>query len=472
VRFRIWIFSRLALPPNSRIHDPKPGVFFVEKDDATQSQIRMVGLGIRRDNPDYYAVNVFNEAFAGGFSSRLFNDIRTKRGLAYHVGGGIGANYGHPGILQIVMGTKSQTTIESVQALQEDIDDLEKHPLTDDELKRAKDAILNAFIFRLDSPDKILGERMTYELYGYPADWLDKYPAEIQKVTPADANRVAAKYLHKDQLATLVVGNDKEFDKPLSSLGPVKEIDITIPPPPRSKEEEAPKPTASNAEGNALVAKVVTAMGGEAKLAAIKSLKAKLTVTQKTPQGDFPMQMESVIVYPDHLHAEIQAPQGTMTIVVTPDSAFASSGMGTQAMPAERKAEALEQIKRDPIFIASHWNDPGFVFQANGTEKIGDVEARIVDVNAGGAAIRWYVDPKTGQILRETYKTLSQQGPVQGETQMENWKTVDGITIPMLRRNKQNGQDSSSAEYSEIEFNPSVDEKMFEKPADKTGPAQ
>ncbi len=453
-------------------HPAKPAYYLIRKEDVNQSSIHMVGLGIRRDNPDYYAVNVFNEAFAGGFSSRLFNDIRTKRGLAYHVGGGIGANFGHPGILQIVMGTKSQTTIESVQALQEDIDDLEKHPLTDDELKRAKDAILNAFIFRLDSPDKILGERMTYEFYGYPADWLDKYPAEIQRVTPADANRVAAKYLHKDQLATLVVGNDKEFDKPLSSLGPVKEMDITIPPPPGSKEEEAPKPTASNAEGNALVAKVVTAMGGEAKLAAIKSLKAKLTVTQKTPQGDLPMQMESIIVYPDHLHAEIQAPQGTMTIVVTPDSAFASSGMGIEAMPAERKTEALEQIKRDPIFIASHSKDPGFVFQADGGERIGDLEARIVDVNAAGAAIRWYIDPQTGHILRETYKTLSQQGPVEGETQMENWKTVDGITIPMLRRNKQNGQDSSSAEYNAIEFNPSVDEKIFEKPADKTGPAQ
>jgi hypothetical protein len=137
------------------------------------------------------------------------------------------------------------------------------------------------------------------------------------------------------------------------------------------------------------------------------------------------MQMESVIVYPDHLHAEIQAPQGTMTIVVTPDSAFASSGMGTQAMPAERKAEALEQIKRDPVFIASHWNDPGFVFQANGTEKIGDVEARIVDVNAAGAAIRWYVDPQTGQILRATYKTLSQQ--VRCKARLK-WKTGRPLT--------------------------------------------
>ena len=457
-----------ALPKDEiQYHPAKPGYYLIPKEDVNQSNIHMVTLGVKRDNPDYYAITVFNEAFGGGFSSRLFNDIRTKRGLAYHVGGGIGANFGHPGILQMVMGTKSQSTVESVQAMDEDIDNLSKQPITDDEIKRAKDAILNAFIFRLDSPDKILAERMTYEFYGYPLNWLDKFPGEIEKVNAAEANRVAAKYLHKDQLAVLVVGNTKEFDKPLSSLGSVKEIDITIPPPPGEKQEESAKPTASNAEGKALVAKVVAAMGGEAKLAAIKSLKAKLTVTQKTPQGDLPMQTESVIVYPDHLHAEIQAPQGTMTIVVTPASAFLSSGAETEPMPAERKAEALEQIKRDPIFIASHWNDPTFVFQANGTERIGDVEARIVDVNAAGAAIRWYVDQQNGHIMRETYKTLGQQGPAQGETQMENWKTIDGVTVPMLRRNKQNGQDSSTAEYSTIEFNPSVDAKIFEKPTEK-----
>ena len=222
----------------------KPGYYLVPKEDVNQSNIHMVGLGTTRDNPDYYAISVFNEAFGGGFSSRLFNDIRTKRGLAYGVGGGIGANFGHPGILQISIGTKSQSTVEAIQAAAEDIDNLAKQPITDDEIQRAKDAILNAFIFRLDSPDKILGERMTYEYYGYPPDWLDKYQAEIKKVTAADVNRVAAKYLHRNQLAVLVVGNTKEFDKPLSSLGTLKEIDITIPPPPAEK-EDASEPAAS-----------------------------------------------------------------------------------------------------------------------------------------------------------------------------------------------------------------------------------
>ncbi|MFZ0543501.1 MAG: hypothetical protein WAL96_18890, partial [Candidatus Sulfotelmatobacter sp.] len=301
---------------------------------------------------------------------------------------------------------------------------------------------------------------------------LDKFPAEIQKVTAADVNRVAAKYVHRDQLAVLVVGNTKEFDKPLSSLGAVKEIDITIPPPPGAKEEENAKPTASNEEGKALAAKVVAAMGGETKLGAIKSVKAELTVTQKTPQGEFPIQMETVIVYPDHLHAEMQTPNGTVNIVVTPDAAFmAIPGQGLRDFPASQKAESLEQIKRDPIFIASHAKDPNVFFRAGGTEKVGDVDARIVDVNAAGVAIRWFVDPQTGHILKETYRTLSQGQPAQGETDMEDWKSVNGLNIPFVRQNKQNGQDSSKSEYTSLEINPAVDPKLFEKAAEKA-PAQ
>ncbi|MGA2923575.1 MAG: pitrilysin family protein [Candidatus Sulfotelmatobacter sp.] len=448
------------------------GYYLIPKEDVNQSSIHMVALGTTRNNPDYYAISVFNEAFGGGFSSRLFNDIRTKRGLAYNVGGGIGTNFGHPGILQFVAGTKSQSTIESIQALDEDIDNVTKNPITEDEIKHAKDAILNAFIFRLDSPDKVLAERMTYEFYGYPADWLDRYPAEIQKITAADVNRVAAKYVHRDQLAVLVVGNTKEFDKPLSSLGPVKEIDITIPPPPGAKEgakeEENAKPTASNAEGKALAAKVVAAMGGEAKLSPIKAIKADVTFTQKTPQGDFPMEMETVVVFPDHLHAEMQTPNGAVTIVATPDAAFVDLPNGAvQNWPEARKNETLEQIRRDPIFIAAHSKDANVFFRAGGSEKVGDTEVRIVDVNAAGAAIRWFVDPQSGHVLKETYRTLGQTGPVQGETDLDDWKPVSGLNLPMVRHNKQNGQDSSTAQYTALELNPTVDPKLFEKPAEK-----
>jgi zinc protease len=227
-----WAKGPAAKEEKIDFQPAKPGYYFIEKEDVNQSSINMVGLGIRRDNPDYYAIRVFNEAFGGGFSSRLFRTIRTEKGLAYGVGGGIGSAFDHPGMLRMSMGTKSVTTIESIQAIDEQIDNLNKDPISDAEIKRAKDAILNGFVFNLDSPEKILRERMAYEFFGYPADYLERFRAGVEKVTAADVARVASKYLHKNQLAVLVVGHSTEFDKPLSSLGPVTNIDITIPPPP------------------------------------------------------------------------------------------------------------------------------------------------------------------------------------------------------------------------------------------------
>jgi zinc protease len=392
----------------------------------------------------------------------LFRKIRTEKGLAYGVGGGIGSAFDHPGILRLSMGTKSQSTVESIQALDAEMDDLAKHPIGDDEIQRAKDSILNSFVFNFDSPEKVLRERMAYEFYGYPADFLEKYRAGVEKVGKADVARVAAKYLHKDQLAVLVVGNTTEFDKPLASLGPVTNVDIAIPPPPGDSQEPAAKPAASNLEGKALAAKVVDAMGGEARLKTVKSVRVNITESES---GDQPAPVEVTIVYPDRMHVNVQTPNGPLIIVVSPTAGFMLvPGMGARDIPAAQKTETMEQIKRDPIYLGQHLNDPAFSFAAVGTEKIGSVEAGIVDVSGPGVKMRWYVDPQTGRILRESYTAMGQSGQFQGETILENWETHDGLTLPRTHKNKQNGQESSVAEFNSLQINPAVDSKLFEKP--------
>jgi zinc protease len=450
-------------------YSPAPSAYYlVSKEDVNQSNIHMVGLGTTRDNPDYYAISVFNEAFGGGFSSRLFNDIRTKRGLAYSVGGGIGTNFGHPGILQVTIGTKSQSTIEAIQAATEDIENLSKQPITDDEIQRAKDAILNAFIFRLDSPDKILAERMTYEYYGYPPDWLDKFQEEVKKVAAADVHRVASKYLHRDQMAVLVVGNPKEFEKPLSSLGPVKNIDITIPPPPAEKgqaqAEEKSQPAASNPEGKALAAKVAGAMGGLPKLKSIKTVHVNIA---ESDSGGPPSPVDVWLAFPDRMHVDVQTPQGNLTIVASPDAAFmAMAGMGSRSMPPAQKTEMLSQLQHDLVYVAQHADDPSFTFTAAGTEKIGGVDAAVLDIDGAIPWVRWYIDPKTGYILREKYKGMGQTGPFEGETNLADWRAADGITMPYKHQNQQNGKETSNAEVKKLELNPQVDPKLFAKPAE------
>jgi zinc protease len=462
-----------AIPKNQIQYQPaSPGNYLIAKEDVNQSSIHMVGLGTTRDNPDYYAISVFNEAFGGGFSSRLFNDIRTKRGLAYSVGGGVGTNFGHPGILQVSIGTKSQTTIEAIQAAREDIDNLSKQPITDDEIQHAKDEILNAFVFRLDSPDKILAERMTYEYYGYPPDWLDKYQAEVKKVAAADVNRVAAKYLHRDQMAVLVVGNTKEFDKPLSSLGPVKNIDITIPPAPAEKEQvgENSQPAASNPEGKALAAKVANAMGGLPKLQSIKTMHVNIA---ESDSGGPPSPVDVFLAFPDRMHVDVETPRGKLTIVVSPDAAFMSmAGMGSRSMPPAQKTEMLSQLQHDLVYVAQHAGDPSFTFTAAGTEKIGDVDAAILDIGGAIPWVRWYIDPKTGYVLREKYKAMGQSGPFEGETNLADWRAADGLTMPYKHQNKQDGKETSSAEVKKIEVNPQLDPKLFAKSESEAQPAQ
>jgi zinc protease len=214
-----------------QFHEPKPGIYFIEKNDVNQSEISLVDLGTDRHNPDYYAIVAMNELFGGGFSSRLFSRLRTKEGLAYSVGGGVGTAFDHPGVARFEMGTKSGTTAKGVEALRQQLDLLIKGGVTETELKRAKDSILNSFIFEFDSKEKVLAERMRYEFYGYPPNFLELFRQGIEKVTVADVNRVAKKYLHPERMAVLVVGNSKDFDRDLSTFGKVTPIDITIPPP-------------------------------------------------------------------------------------------------------------------------------------------------------------------------------------------------------------------------------------------------
>ncbi|HEX6504753.1 MAG TPA: pitrilysin family protein [Terriglobales bacterium] len=221
------------------IAQAKPGYYLVNKEDVSQSAIRLIDLGTIRKNPDYHAIEVFDEAFGGGFGSRLFSNIRSIQGLAYSVGGGIGTGWDHPALSRIGADTKSQSTVESIQALYQQIGKLKTDPINDEEIRRAKDSILNSFIFNFDTPEKVLREKMTYEFFGYPLNFLEHYRSGIEKVTTADVAKIPPKYLHQAQMRVLVVGNSAEFDKPLTSLGPVTPIDITIPPPPA----QAPVPS-------------------------------------------------------------------------------------------------------------------------------------------------------------------------------------------------------------------------------------
>jgi zinc protease len=166
--------------------------------------------------------------------------VRTELGLAYAVGGSYGYDWDHPGRFHAVVMTKSVSTVDATKAALAEISGITTRPFTAEELARSKDNILNSFLFRYDTREKVLAERVRLEFYGYPPDYLETYKSALEKVTLADLDRVAKKYIHPDKLAILVVGNGPEIKPGLDELklGPVQPIDITIPMPKQPATEQ------------------------------------------------------------------------------------------------------------------------------------------------------------------------------------------------------------------------------------------
>jgi len=448
--------------PKVEITPAAPGVYFVEKDDVDQSTIRMAHLGIRRDNPDYYAISVMNEILGGGFSSRLVANCRTRRGLAYGVGGGVGALYGHVGAFQLSMDTKSGTTGAGIDCLYDQVDDLQKAPPSATELKRAKDTILNSFIFQFDEKDKVLQEQLVLDFFGYPPNFLERFPDGIKKVTADDVHRVARKYIHKDQLKILVVGNSKEFDRDLSTFGKVTKVDITIPDAPVSGASASTgKPATSNSQGKELIAKVAAALGNGDKLHSVKALRQTVTSVRKTPQGDVPFELDTTVVYPDQVYMKMQTPMGEAITVITPKSGSMSMGGRHQDMPSAMRDESLRSIKRDLVYIAQHAGDAKFTFTDAGGDEINGVATRTLAINADGAELKWYVDPSNGHVLRAAFHTSAMRGPVDRVVDYSDWRETSGLSLPFKRTVTENGEAASEDTVKSIEVNPAVDPKLF-----------
>jgi predicted Zn-dependent peptidase len=202
----------------------KPEVLLVEK-DIDQTVIRMGHLGIDKNNPDIFAITVMNTILGGnGFSSRLMSVVRSKEGLAYNVGSSFRPGSSFPGTFRAETETKSVTTAKTISLIKEIISDMTSKPVSDEELSLARESIINSFIFAFTTPASVVAQKARLEYYGYPKGYLENYRTNIAQVTKQDVLRVARKYLLPEKMILVVVGDEKKFDKPLSSFGEVRQV--------------------------------------------------------------------------------------------------------------------------------------------------------------------------------------------------------------------------------------------------------
>lgn len=211
----------------------KGNVFLVDQPQLTQSNVQIGHLGGQLNSPDHAALSVMNGVL-NGFGGRLFNQVRSREGLAYSVYASWQPNFDYPGVFTAGGQTRSDATVPFIKGVMAEIEKIRTAPVTDKELAYAKDTVLNSFIFNFQDPAQTLSRLLRYDYFGYPKDFIFRYRKGVEATTIADVQRVAKKYLKPEDLVTLVVGNTAQIQPPLTSLGPnvnVTAIDVTIPPP-------------------------------------------------------------------------------------------------------------------------------------------------------------------------------------------------------------------------------------------------
>jgi len=207
----------VALPP---LTAPGGGALHLVTKEIPQSTIILGDLGLTKDNPDQYPGRVLNFILGGGgFNSRLMQQIRSDRGLAYSAWSQFQVGRRYPGPVMAGTETKNATVIEALQLIERTMSTLREQEVTVQELQVAKDSLVNSFVFSFADPHAVVAQRMQLDFFDYPPDYLPHYRERIAAVTAADVQRVARQYLQPERQQVVVVGMPDETGATLDSLG-------------------------------------------------------------------------------------------------------------------------------------------------------------------------------------------------------------------------------------------------------------
>jgi zinc protease len=200
-----WTAPATALPPIAR---PTPTVAASSRRitrDLSQTTVMLGRPSIRQDDPDYFPLAVATYVLGGGSVSRLYTRVREEKGLAYSIyaavqPGRYGASY------LVSLQTRTDTVTEAVQLVREEMARMGREPASAGELDLAKSYLIGSFPLRLDTSGKLAGFLGAVEENGLGLDYPDRYKERIARVTAADAQRAAAKYLDPATFSSVLVG--------------------------------------------------------------------------------------------------------------------------------------------------------------------------------------------------------------------------------------------------------------------------
>jgi predicted Zn-dependent peptidase len=233
-----WPDQQLNLPTiPDQIPDPKPGVYMIKKEDVNQSRIRVGHIGVKRDNPDQYALLVMNDILGGGgFTSRIVRRVRSDEGLAYNAGSAFERPVLYPGTFRAWFQTKHATGAFGTRLIVDEIERIRTEKCEAEIVNNSKASFMSDVVNPFTSRNSMVNTFADDDYTGRPDDYWQNYTKNMGAVTPDDVLAVAQKYLHPDKLVFLVIGDPEavqngsdKHDERFSDFGPITILPLRDP---------------------------------------------------------------------------------------------------------------------------------------------------------------------------------------------------------------------------------------------------
>ncbi|MGO9480286.1 MAG: M16 family metallopeptidase [Candidatus Kryptoniota bacterium] len=223
--FSKWKGKKKDMPvPPVALDNHERKIVIVDKETAVQSALRIGGVGIARNNPDYIKVMVMNTLLGGYFSSRINQNLRESHGYTYGGRSGFDART-LPGLFEVSADVRNEVTGETIDEVLKELRRIRDTVPSKEEMGMVKNYLVGLFPIQLETPQQVAGRVIAIELYHLPKNYYNKYRENIRKLTGRDIRTAARSYIQPEKLSVVLSGNSKEIRDKLGKFGKVEIVD-------------------------------------------------------------------------------------------------------------------------------------------------------------------------------------------------------------------------------------------------------
>lgn len=453
-------------PPQNNFPAPRPitgrTVHMVDLGKTqTQTSIAVNTTCIERRDPDYIPLSMMNSILGGGFSGRLFANLREKHGFTYGAYSSVEARKA-AGLWSASATVRRVATDSAFTQIILEMDRMRNEPVEEKELEMHKQYASGRFLLGLENPSTVASMVQNIDLYDLPGDYYRNYVANIMNVSPEDLQAMANKYLNTDNIALLAVGDVSVIGEPLKSFGEVHLYDADINPVAKTESLDI------DIDAKTLIENHIAAMGGKEALAGIDSRITEASVIIDFGMAQASGTMKEIAMAPNKKYQKVafELQMGGQAQTIETESwvdgehaVMLQPMQPLRQLSGEELAKTLEDEQFNSII---RMDELGYTTEITEKKNMDDRVVYVVQLKKQHSTDELFIDAKTWLMHAKSETADTPQGPVTTVVRYSDYRTVDGLTLP-FSYTAENPNMTLEAMITSYKHNQDIPDSTFQK---------